>query len=93
MEKSLKSYGDKPFPFALLSNTALDAFKANRAYDDFENRPLHATLLIDAQGLVRWQDISHEPFRDVDFLLQESKRLLPMTVTSPGATPAVAAKP
>ena len=93
LEKSLKSYGDKPFPFALLSNTALDAFKANRAYDDFENRPLHATLLIDAQGLVRWQDISHEPFRDVDFLLQESKRLLPMTVTSPGATPAVAAKP
>ena len=47
----------------------LKAFKVNRAFDDFENRPLHATILIDAQGLVRWQDISHEPFKDIDFLL------------------------
>ncbi len=92
LEKSLKSYGEKPFPFMLLSNQGMDAFKANRAFDDFENRPLHATLLIDAQGLVRWQDISHEPFRDISFLLQESKRLLPMTPASP-VTPAVAAKP
>lgn len=93
LEKSLKSYGNQPFPFALLSNPGLEAFKSNRAFDDFENRPLHATLLIDAQGLVRWQDISHEPFRDIDFLLQEAKRLLPMTPASPGAAPAVAAKP
>ena len=93
LEKSLKSYGDQPFPFALLSNPGMEAFKANRAYDDFENRPLHATLLIDAQGLVRWQDISHEPFRDTAFLLQESKRLLPMTLTSPNPPPAVAGKP
>ena len=93
LEKSLKSYGDQPFPFTLLSNPPLDAFKANRAFDDFENRPLHATLLIDAQGLVRWHDISHQPFKEVDFLLQESKRLLPMTPTSTGASPTVAVKP
>lgn len=92
LEKSLKSYGNQPFPFALLSNPPMDAFKANRAFDDFENRPLHATILIDAQGLVRWQDISHEPFKDIDFLLQESKRLLPMSPGSPGASPAVATK-
>ena len=83
LEKSLKAYGDQPFPFQLLCNPELDAFKLNRAFDDFENRPLHATILIDAQGLVRWQDISHEPFKDIEFLLLESKRLLPLT---PGAT-------
>ena len=88
LEKSLSSYGDKPFPFTLLSNPALDAFRTNRAYDDFENKPLHATLLIDAQGRLRWQDISHEPFKDIAFLLEESKRLLPLspTPTAPGTT-------
>ena len=91
LEKSLKSYGDQPFPFPLLCNPGLEAFKANRAFDDFENRPLHATLLIDPQGRVRWQDISHEPFRDVEFLLQESKRLLPLEVDTKPSAPAVAA--
>jgi peroxiredoxin len=64
------------FPFPLASNQSLDVFKAYRAYDDFESQPLHATFLIDAQQLVRWQDISYEPFNDPDFLLEESKRLL-----------------
>ena len=34
------------------------------------------TYLIDAEGLVRWHDISYEPFTDADFLLDEAKRLL-----------------
>lgn len=93
LEKSLKSYGDKPFPFTLLSNPELDSFKANRAFDDFEKRPLHATILIDAQGLVRWQDISHEPFKDIDFLLKEAQRLLPLNPTAPATPQAVAATP
>ena len=38
--------------------------------------PLHGTFLIDEQGLVRWQDVSYEPFTDTEFLLAESKRLL-----------------
>jgi hypothetical protein len=37
---------------------------------------LHGTFLIDADGKVRWQDIGHEPFNEVDFLLEESSRLL-----------------
>ena len=47
-----------------------------RAYDDFERMPLHALVLIDADGKVRWQDFGAEPFRDVDWLLTESQRLL-----------------
>ena len=65
-----------PFPFPLVSDTSLKVFKQYRAYDDFEQQPLHGTFLIDRQGLVRWQDISYEPFTDVEFLLEESKRLL-----------------
>src|SRR5262249_32832922 len=64
------------FPFPILSDVALDAFKAYRAYDDFEKIPLHGIYLIDATGQVRWQNISYEPFRDAQWLLDESKRLL-----------------
>jgi peroxiredoxin/tetratricopeptide (TPR) repeat protein len=65
-----------PFPFPLVSDSSLKVFKQYRAYDDFEQQPLHGTFLIDRQGLVRWQDISYEPFTEVEFLLKESTRLL-----------------
>jgi peroxiredoxin/tetratricopeptide (TPR) repeat protein len=77
MAQSLQSFSESgEFPIRLLANQALDVFRLYRAYDDFEDRPLHGTFLIDGQGLVRWQDISHEPFTDAKFLLDESKRLL-----------------
>jgi peroxiredoxin len=37
------------FPFPLLSDAKLDAFKAYRCVD-FNNQPLHGTFLIDPQG-------------------------------------------
>ncbi len=64
------------FPFPIVSNEGLDVFKNYRAFDDFENTPLHGTFLVDAEGLVRWQDIGPDPFLNVDFLLSESQRLL-----------------
>ena len=42
---------------------------------DFDNQPLHGTFLIDAQGRVRWRDISDEPFNDPAFVLKEGKQL------------------
>ena len=75
LQQSIDNYeGGMPFP--LVSNEELDVFKSWRAYDDFEQVPLHGTFLIDPAGLVRWQDISYEPFQDPAFLLKESKRLL-----------------
>ncbi len=68
--------GQPPLPIKLLSDAGLGTFKSYRAYDDFEDFPLHATFLIDKEGLVRWQDISSEPFTDAAFLLDEAKRLL-----------------
>ncbi|AMV21407.1 peroxiredoxin family protein [Planctomyces sp. SH-PL14] len=75
LQLACKSYGSE-FPFPLVSNSSLDVFKTYRCYDDFESQPLHGSFLIDADGLVRWQDISAEPFVDTKFLLEETKRLL-----------------
>lgn len=75
LKQSIDNYkGGMPFP--LVSDEKLEVFKAWRAHDDFEQQPLHGTFLIDEAGLVRWQDISHEPFMNPEFLLKESQRLL-----------------
>jgi peroxiredoxin len=63
-------------PFALAADPELDVFKSYRAFDDFENVPLHGVFLVDGQGLIRWHDVSFEPFTDAKFLLEEAKRLL-----------------
>ncbi|MEM7015024.1 MAG: redoxin domain-containing protein, partial [Verrucomicrobiota bacterium] len=65
-----------PFPFPLLSDEKLEAFRAFRAYDDFEKIALHGTFLIDGVGRIRWHNISYEPFMHPEFVLKESKRLL-----------------
>lgn len=70
------------FPFPLLADPALDVFKAWRCHDDFENMPLHGTFLVDAAGNVRWQDISFEPFTEIDWLLAECRRLLALRPSS-----------
>ena len=62
--------------FPLLSDPQLRAFKAYRAFDDFEHVPLHGTFLIDGEGLLRWHDIGYEPFTDARFVLGEARRLL-----------------
>jgi peroxiredoxin len=76
LRKSLVNYKSGDFPFPLVSDGALEVFKAYRAFDDFENRPLHGTFLIDGNGFVRWHDISAEPFQDPKYLLDEARRLL-----------------
>src|SRR5690606_19320687 len=68
------------FPIPLVADPEFQAFKAYRAYDDFEDVPLHGTFLIDGAGRVRWQDISYEPFMDPEFLLEEAQRLLKQDV-------------
>ncbi|MEZ6064797.1 MAG: redoxin domain-containing protein [Planctomycetaceae bacterium] len=74
--QSHENYRDGTFPFPLVANEEMNVFRAYRCYDDFEDQPLHGTFLIDADGLVRWQDISFEPFMDAEFLLKETCRLL-----------------
>ncbi len=63
------------FPMAIVADPKLALFKLYRAYDDFENQPLHGTFLIDAEGKVRFQRISADPFLDVEFIKSEAARL------------------
>ena len=76
LKKSIENYKEGLIPIPLVSDNALHTFKAYRCFDDFENQTLHGTFLIDGQGLVRWQDISYEPFMDHQFVIGEAKRLL-----------------
>jgi peroxiredoxin len=75
LAEGLQRYEGK-MELKLLGNSDLDVFKSYRCFDDFEGQPLHGTILVDAQGRVRWQDIGYEPFMDIDFLIEETKRLL-----------------
>lgn len=52
------------------------AYKKYRAFDDFENFPLHGLFIINRQKEIVWEDISSDAFLDIDFVLAESKRLL-----------------
>ena len=66
-----------------MADPKLEVFRKYRAFDDFEQQALHGTFLIDARGLVLWQDISYEPFMDAEFLLKEAPRLLKLQATRP----------
>jgi peroxiredoxin len=72
----------KNFPFPIVTDPKLNVFKSYRAHDDFESLPLHGTFLIDGNGLVRWHDISYEPFMDPKFVINEAKRLLAQKITT-----------
>ena len=74
--KALKNNKDGiKFPMPILADPKLELFKLYRAYDDFENQPLHGTFLIDAQGNVRFQRISADPFLEVEFIKAEAARV------------------
>ena len=77
LQNGLKNF-DKEMNIPLTSDGDHTAFHAYGCWDDFEDQPLHGTFLIDGAGNVRWQDIGYKPFTDVDFVLEESKRLLGM---------------
>ncbi len=75
LQLGLKNFPDA-LPIPLLADPEQQVFKQYACWDDFEQQPLHGTFLIDAQDRVRWQDISHEPFTDAEFLREEAERLL-----------------
>jgi peroxiredoxin len=45
------------------------------AYDDFEEIELHATILIDKEGKLRWSRVGGEPFEDIAFLTKTLESL------------------
>lgn len=63
-----------PFSIGLLSDVNHTNARRFASYDDMEDMELHSTILIDAQGRVRWKRTGGDPFADVEFLLREIKR-------------------
>ena len=70
LEQGLAEYrkDGKDVNFPLLSDETLKALKLTAPTTISRICPLHGTFLIDESGHVRWQDIGHEPFTEVDFL-------------------------
>jgi len=80
VDRTRRAFQDLPeaerMPFPMLCDPGMQAFRKWRCFDDFESMALHGTFLVDAAGRIRWQDISYEPFMELDWLLRESRRLL-----------------
>lgn len=72
LAQTAKSLG---VPFPLLSDPKNENARRFKAYDDFEEMALHATILIDKRGRVHWSRTGGSPFADFDFLLKEIGRL------------------
>ncbi|MBA63883.1 MAG: alkyl hydroperoxide reductase [Planctomycetaceae bacterium] len=81
LKQSINNFDGK-ISFRIVNDPELSVFKQYRAYDDFEEQPLHGTFIIDGNGLVRWQDVNYEPFMDPDFVLREGKRLLDVEIAN-----------
>ncbi|MBC8063301.1 MAG: redoxin domain-containing protein [Chlorobia bacterium] len=58
-----------------LSDTAHENARRFASYDDFEEIELHSTILIDKKGCVRWKRTGGDPFMNMDFLVNELKRI------------------
>ncbi len=74
-------------PFRILSDPDHRNARRFRSYDDFEEIELHSTFLIDRTGRVHWSRIGGEPFDDLDFLLDELKRLNELSPVATASTP------
>jgi peroxiredoxin len=73
--RTLATDPDVKFGMPLAADPGLDLFKRFDAHDDFEGQPLHATVLVDAEGKVRYQEVGPEPFLEVEFILSEAARV------------------
>jgi peroxiredoxin len=83
LQRALAAYEQK-LELTIYSDLPLNAFRQLRCYDDFEKQPLHGLFLVAPDPInggsnVLWQDIGHQPFMDVEFLLNESKRILQLS--------------
>ena len=61
---------ENSLPMTMLSDATLDVFKSHRAFDLFNQQPLHATIFVDAYGQIRWQNIGKHPFTDTQQLCE-----------------------
>jgi len=73
--RSLAENDEVAITMPLAADPDFDLFRRYNAYDDFEQMPLHGTFLIDREENVRYQNISYEPFFEVEFIIEEARRV------------------
>ena len=73
LAKQLQEAGDSISLQHFFSDPKLKLFKTVGALDKETKKPLHATLLVDATGKIRWSNIGSAPFVDMDQLLKEAQ--------------------
>ena len=72
-----------PYPARFGADPDEQWFPRAGAYDEFNDLPLHATIYLDPTGRELWRDVGHEPFMDIDFLIQETLRFRSAYPTTP----------
>ncbi|CAN5859833.1 hypothetical protein BH24ACI5_BH24ACI5_23440 [soil metagenome] len=73
----------------LLSDPQSVSARRFTSYDDFEEMPIHSTILIDKAGRVHWARHGGGPFTDYDFIASQLQR---MNTLSPQAVRATAGR-
>jgi peroxiredoxin len=59
----------------LLSDDKFTSARVFKSYDDFEEMPIHSTVLIDKEGLVHWARHGAGPFTDYEFIATQLQRM------------------
>jgi peroxiredoxin len=72
----------------LLSDPGFANARRFKAYDDFEQMPIHSTILIDRNGRLHWGHHGGAPFTDYDFLASQLQRLNAMQAPAGSPPPA-----
>jgi peroxiredoxin len=63
------------FAVRLLSDNQFENARRFKSYDDFEEMPIHSTILIDKTGRVHWARHGAGPFTDYDFIIKQLQRM------------------
>ena len=63
-----------------------------KSYDDFEEMPIHSTVLIDKTGRVHWARHGGGPFTDYDFLASQLERMNALAAKTPSSSASPASR-
>jgi peroxiredoxin len=74
--KQATSAAPEIFPFPIYCDPMQKVFRDYDIFDDFENFPMHGTVVLNAEGRIIWRNVGHAPFGDPKALLMEIQRLL-----------------
>jgi peroxiredoxin len=74
-EMNQRSMSASPLKVTLGSDVKFENARRFKSYDDFEEMPFHATILIDREGRVHWGQHGGGPFTDYKFLLSQLQRM------------------